>query len=141
MIYYTISFRLSPWYDPPHSTKRVVKESIETLPFRDVTRIFGSLSGNYFVCFQVTCIPLFFIQRLCAATRLKFDVTITYSLPRLSLSYPVEVTIHIKDTVTTNATFSVHASTWFLESGVYTTGKTVIGSFIAKRTQGKKNAF
>ena len=90
------------------------------------------------MCFQVTCIPLFFIQRLCAATRLKFDVTITYGLPRLSLSYPVEVTVHIKHAVTTNATFSAHASTWFLESGVYTTGKTVIGSFTDKRMQEKK---
>ena len=138
-----ISFRLRLWYDPPHSTKRVVKESKRLLRslilFRDVKRIFGSLSGNYFVCFQVTCIPLFFIQRLCAATRLKFDVTITYGLPRLSLSYPVEVTVHIKHAVTTNATFSAHASTWFLESGVYTTGKTVIGSFTAKRTQEKKH--
>ena len=90
------------------------------------------------MCFQVTCIPLFFIQRLCAATRLKFDVTITYGLPRLSLSYPVEVTIHIKHTVTTNATFSAHASTWFLESGVYTTGnKVILGSFAAKWTQEK----
>lgn len=137
LTYYIISFRLWLWYDSPHCTKRVGKESIETLLFRDVTPIFGSLSGNYFVCFQVTCIPLFFIQRLCAATRLKFDVTITYALPRLSLSYPVEVTVHIKHTVTTNATFSAHASTWFLESGVYTTGKTVIGSFTAKRTQEK----
>ena len=142
LIYYIISFWLWPWYDLPDSTKRVVKESKRLLCslilFRDVTRIFGSLSDNYFVCFQVTCIPLFFIQRLCAATRLKFDVTITYGLSRLSLSYPVEVTVHIKHTVTTNATFSAHASTWFLESGVYTTGKTVIGSFTDKRTQEKK---
>ena len=51
----------------------------------------------------------------------------------------MEVTVHIKHTVTTNATFSAHASTWFLESGVYTTGETVIGSFTAKQTQ-EKNA-
>ena len=50
----------------------------------------------------------------------------------------MEVTVHIKHAVTTNATFSAHASTWFLESGVYTTGKTVIGSFTDKRMQEKK---
>ena len=50
----------------------------------------------------------------------------------------MEVTVHIKHAVTTNATFSAHASTWFLESGVYTTGKTVIGSFTDKRMQEKE---
>ena len=72
--------------------------------------------------FQVMCIPLFYIQRLCAAIRLSFDVTVTYSLPRLSLSYPVELTVRIGQTVTTNATISGHASTWFHENGFYTKG-------------------
>ncbi|KAJ7370482.1 hypothetical protein OS493_032047 [Desmophyllum pertusum] len=66
----------------------------------------------------VMCIPLFYIQRLCAAIRLSFDVTVTYSLPRLSLSYPVELTVRIGQTVTTNATISGHASTWFHERTV-----------------------
>ena len=71
---------------------------------------------------QVLCTSLFYIQRLCAAMRLTFDVTVTKSLPRLSLSYPVELTVRIGQTVTTNATLSGHASTWFYESGFYTKG-------------------
>ena len=43
-----------------------------------------------------------------------------YSLPRLSLSYPVQLTVYIGQTVTNNATISAHASTWFHESGFYT---------------------
>ena len=80
----------------------------------------------YFVCFQIICIPLFYIQRLCTATRLDFDVTVTYNMYRLSLSYPVELAVHIGQTVTTNATFSTHASTWFHESGFYTKGKVIL---------------
>ena len=68
------------------------------------------------------CIPLFYIQRMCAAVRLTFDVTVTHSLPRLSLSYPVEMTVRIGQTVTTSATLSGHASTWFHESGFFTKG-------------------
>ena len=73
--------------------------------------------------FQVICVPLFYIQRLCAAVRLTFDVTVTRSLPRLSLSYPVEMTVHIGQTVTTNATLSAHVSTWLHESGFFTKGE------------------
>ncbi|KAL9961462.1 hypothetical protein ACROYT_G030404 [Oculina patagonica] len=70
----------------------------------------------------VMCTPLFYIQRLCTAIRLTFDVTVTYSLPRLSLSYPVQLTVRIGQTVTTNATLSGHVSTWFHKSGLYTKG-------------------
>lgn len=69
------------------------------------------------------CIPLFYLQRLCGAIRLTFDITVIYSLPRLSLSYPVELSVHVGQTVTTNATLSGHASTWFHKSGFYTKGK------------------
>ena len=75
-----------------------------------------------FIVFQVICVPLFYIQRLCAAVRLTFDVTVTHSLPRLSVSYPAEMTVHIGQTVTTNATLSGHASTLFHESGFFTKG-------------------
>ncbi|PFX32886.1 hypothetical protein AWC38_SpisGene2270 [Stylophora pistillata] len=70
----------------------------------------------------VMCVPLFYFQRLCGAIRLTFDMTVSYSLPRLSLSYPVELNVHIEQKVTTNATLSGYASTWFYESGFYTKG-------------------
>ena len=80
------------------------------------------VSPQFSFVFQVMCAPLFYIQRLCAAMRLKFDVTVTRSLSRLFLSYPIDMTVHIGQTITTNVTLSGHASTWLHERGFFTKG-------------------
>ena len=71
---------------------------------------------------QVMCVPLFYIQQLCAAARLTFNVKVTHRMPRVSKSYPTQLTVHIGQTVTNNATLSAHVSTWFHESGFDTKG-------------------
>ncbi|XP_068736122.1 uncharacterized protein [Montipora capricornis] len=78
------------------------------------------------------CVSLFYIQRLCTTIRLIFDVKTTFSMPRVFMSYPAQLTVHIGQTVSNNATISAHVSTWFQESGFYTKGTVAMATMPIK---------